>query len=76
MKQAQMVELAEMAVRGMNAKEASAFVTMFETGRPDIAGLFGKQAALRTISRNITMANMALGDPQVMSALVDAVEAA
>lgn len=72
----QLKELANLAVRGMEPSEVSAFVKMFEAGHADVAALIGKQAALRTINRNITMANIALSDPKIMNALTEAVSAA
>lgn len=66
-------KIAEMAVNGMEPSERDAFLTMFENGHSDIAALFGRQAALRTINRNITMANMALSDPAILSGLTEAV---
>ena len=76
MTEAQIVEVAKMAIQGMEPAEKAAFIKLMDEGRGDIASLLAKATALRTINRNIEMANMAISDPRVMSDLVSLVEAA
>ncbi len=76
MDKAQILEVAKMAIQGMEPAEKAAFIKFMDEGYEDIASLLTKATALRTINRNIAMANMAISDPRIMADLTAAVEAA
>lgn len=76
MTEAQILELAKMAIQGMEPAEKAAFIKFMDDGHENVASLLTKATALRTINRNIAMANMAICDPRIMADLTAAVEAA
>lgn len=68
-------QIAAHAINGMTAEEKAAFIAMFEAGQVEMAETLAKVGGLRSINRQITMANMAISNSQIMENLVEAVAA-